>query len=228
VTLALAGNIVILTSLNWLTLTGMIYQGANPNAGLLQLGLLAASLALLILSATIVTSEWGREVFWMGLAFGTAVTLALYLVASLSLDAYLMEKDPRSLFSSDGGRGQVELLVDSIADASITATGRSDSIPGAVIGTSDAISWALRDFEEFDYLLHPGAGIDYPVMITSGEVSTLTLQENYRGQDFVLSSAPGWTGIFPDNWISWIGFREGPIVNEYLILWIRNDIYSGY
>jgi hypothetical protein len=225
---ALAGLVVTLTSLNWLTFTGMIYQSINPNAVFLGLGLLAASLALLILSVTIVTSEWGREIAWKGLASGIAAALFLFLFASLSLDGYLMEKDPRSIFSDGSGSGQMELLVDSIADASITLTGRPDSIQGAVIGDSHALRWALRNYEDIDYLLSPGSGVVYPFLITIDEGIFQSTQENYRGQDFVLSSTPGWGGILPEDWISWIGFREGPIVNEYMILWIRNDIYSGY
>jgi hypothetical protein len=228
ITYALASLVVILTSLNWLTFTGLIYQSAQPNAVFLGLGLLAASLALLILSVTIVTSEWGRAMAWKGLASGAAATLFLFLVASLSLDSYLMEKDPRSIFSDGSGSGQMELLVNSIADASITYTGRPDSIQGAVIADNDALRWALREFEDIDYLISPGSGIEYPFLITKGDGGIQALQDNYRGQDFVLSSSPGWSRILPDNWIKWVAFREGPILNEYLILWIRNDIYSGY
>jgi hypothetical protein len=228
VTQVLAGLVVVLVSLNWLTFTGMIYQSANPNALILHLGLFAASLALLILSGTIVSSEWGQAVARKGLVSGASVGLILYLVASLSLDAYIMDKDPRSIFSGGSGSGQMELLKDSIADASITATGRPESIQGAVIGATDALRWTLRDFQNIDYIISPGSAIDYPVVITAGEENSLPLEENYRGQDFVLSSTPGWDRILPDNWISWIGFREGPIVNEYLVLWIRNDVYSGY
>ncbi len=228
VTQALAGLVVILASLNWLTFIGMIFQAVNQNALLLELGLLVASLALLILSAAIVSSEWGWRTAWKGLTTGIAVALCLYLVSSLSLDAYVMDKDPRSIFSSGSGSGQLELLVESITDASITATGRPESLQGAVIGGSDALMWALRKYEHIDVLIQPTPGMDYPFLITTGEGNFQALQDNYRGQDFVLSSAAGWNRILPDNWISWIGYRKGPVLNEYMILWIRNDIYSGY
>lgn len=228
VTRGLAGLVVVLASLNWLTFTGMIFQAATENALLLELGLLAASIALLILSATIVSSEWGWNSAWKGVSSGAAITLLLFLVASLSLDAYIRDKDPRSIFSGGSGTGQVALLGESIADVSITATGRPDSIQGAVIGGSDTLRWALREFEGFDYLVSLAPGTDYPILVTTGEGDFQAIQEYYRGQDFVLSSGPGWGRILPDNWISWIAFREGPVVKEYLILWVRNDIYSGY
>ena len=228
VTRVLAGLVVVLASLNWLTFTGMIFQAATENALILELGLLAASIALLILTAAIVASEWDWSTAWKGLSSGAVVALLLYLVASLSLDAYIRDKDPRSIFSGGSGTGQMALLRDSIADVSITATGRPDSIQGAVIGDSDALRWALRGSGEFDYLVSLAPGIDYPILITTGEGNFEEIQEYYRGQDFVLSSGPGWGRILPDNWISWIAFREGPVINEYLILWVRNDIYSGY
>ncbi|HDD55140.1 MAG TPA: hypothetical protein ENG59_02715 [Chloroflexi bacterium] len=228
VTQVLGGLVVVLASLNWLTFTGMIFQAARENALLLEFGLMAASLALLILSAAVVSSEWGWNTAWKGLSGGFANALLLGLVASLTLDTYILDKDPRSIFSGGSGSGQVELLVDSIADASITATGRPDSIQGAVINDSDALRWALREYEGFDYLVSLPSEMDYPLLITSVEGDFQALQENYRGQDFVLSSHPGWGRVLPDDWISWIAFRKGPVVREYLILWVRNDIYSGY
>jgi hypothetical protein len=228
ITRVMSGIVVVLATLNWLTLIGMIFQGANENALLLELGLLLASLALIILSAAIISSEWGWFTARKGLVDGAAAALLLYLIASLSLDTYLVSHDPRSIFSEGTGAGQMELLENSVADVSITATGRPDSIQGAVVSDNQALRWTLRQFEAIDFLVNPPPGIEYPIVITTGVTEPPVLQENYRGQDFVLATHPGWGRILPDDWISWIGFRKGPLANDYLILWVRNDIYSGY
>ena len=228
VTQFLSGIVLVLAILNWLTFTGMIFQGANDNALLLEMGLLLASLALVVLSAAIISSEWGWSTARKGLVGGAAVTLFLYLFSSIVLDTYLVSYDPRSIFSDGNGAGQMELLGESIADVSITATGRPDSIKGAVVSDNQALRWALREFEEIDFLVNPPPGIDYPIVITTGVTEPPVIRENYRGQDFVLATHPGWGRILPDDWISWIAFRKGPIANDYLILWVRNDIYSGY
>lgn len=228
VTWSMMGVVVVLASLNWLTFTGMVFQVATENALLLELGLMAASVALLILVAAVSASEWGWRTSWKGLAGGAVAVLLLSLFASLTLDAYIVEKDPRGMIPGGDGSGQMELLVDSIADASITATGRPDSIEGAVLGGGDDLKWALRAYEEFDYLVSPPSGIAYPILITIGEGETQVIQENYRGQDFVLSTSPNWGRILPDDWISWIAYRKGPVISKYLVLWVRNDIYSGY
>jgi hypothetical protein len=66
------------------------------------------------------------------------------------------------------------------------------------------------------------------VLITSEEDQTWGESEIYRGQDFVLAVHPGWAGPVPEDWISWVAFRFGPVQRDHVILWIRNDINSGY
>ncbi len=225
---AFAGLVAVLLTLNWLTFIGMVFQPVTNRTLPLQLGLFAASLALVIISMIIVSSEWGGSAAWKGLAAGVGLVLVLYLISSMTLEAYLREKDPRSLFAGGRGSGQLELLRDSIADASLTATGRRDSIQGIATAESDSLRWALRDFQEIRFSSAIDPGNPAPLLITPAEDFSRVDGEIYRGQDFVISTRPGWKGVVPDDWISWIAFRFGPIEREHIILWIRNDIYSGY
>jgi hypothetical protein len=43
----------------------------------------------------------------------------------------------------------------------------------------------------------------------------------------VINTQPGWIGIFPEDWISWIAFRDGPVAKEYIILWVQHAILTG-
>jgi len=227
-TYALAGLFSVMAALNWLTFIGTVFQFGNDRALLLQLGLLAASLALVILSMTVITGEWNAGTAWKGLALGAGITLLLYMVSALSLDAFLWEKDPRSLYAGSSGPGQMELLQDSISDASLTATGRPDSIQGAALVDRPDLRWNLKDFPGIKFADSVDNGNPPPLLITSEEDQFFAGSENYRGQDFVISTFPGWPGFVPDDWISWIGFRFGPVQRDHIILWIRNDINSGY
>lgn len=224
----IAGLVGVLIVLNWLTFTGMVFQAGNSKAVLLQLGLFAASLALVILSMTIAASEWGWAVSLKGLGLGSAALLSIYTVSALTHGAYLRQGDPRSLWSDGSGTGQIQLLQDSIYDVSISHTGRGYAIQGAVIGSWDSLRWALRDLVNFDFQDTLGSDNLPPVIITSELDNYLVNQEMYRGQDFVLETRPGWDGILPADWISWIAFRSGPVEKEDIILWIRNDVFSGY
>lgn len=224
----MAGLVGVLIVLNWLTFTGMVFQIGNSRAVLLQWGLIAASLALVILSMTIAASEWGWPVSLKGLGLGSAAMLTIYMLSALTQGIYLRQGDPRSLWSDGSGAGQTRLLRDSIYDASITHTGRGDAIQGVVIGSWNTVRWALRDLEGLKYQESLDPESLPPVIITSEIEHFLVNQEMYRGQDFILETRPGWDGIIPPDRISWIAFRSGPVEKEDIILWIRNDIFSGY
>jgi len=225
---AIAGLVGVLIVLNWLTFIGMVFQGGNSNAVLLQWGLIAASLALVILSMTIAASEWGWSVSLKGLGLGSGLLLTIYMLSALIQGSYLSHGDPRSLWSDGFGTGQTRLLAESIYDASITQTGRGDAIQGVVVGSWDVLRWELRDLDGIEFQDTLDAEGLPPVIITSDLDYFLVNQEMYRGQDFVLETSRGWKGIIPADWIRWIAFRSGPVENDDIILWIRNDIFSGY
>jgi hypothetical protein len=121
----------------------------------------------------------------------------------------------------------MDLLLDSIHDVSLAATGRRDSIEGVTYNSSPALLWVLRDMKNFQHFDTFDSEILSPVII-SRELDNFPIsQDIYRGQDFILATESAWTGAFPPDWISWIAFREGPLIMEHIILWVRNDVMSG-
>jgi len=227
VVFTLSGMVAVLITLNWLTLTGMIFQQANQRAVLLQWGLMAASLALALLAMTIVGSEWGWPSVKKGFAVGAAGMLTVYIFSAMVQGAFLGAGDPKSFWTKEFGSGQVGLLLDSIQEVSVVETGRWDSVQGAVINGNATLKWALREFIDIKYYDVYDPSKTTPVLIT-WEVDNYPVPLNiYRGQDFVITSTPGWTGVFPEDWISWIAFRDGPIDKQDIILWVRQDILVG-
>ena len=125
------------------------------------------------------------------------------------------------------GSGQVGLLLDSIQEVSVVETGRWDSLQGTVINGNATLKWALREFIDIKYYDVYDPSKTTPVLIT-WEVDNYPVPLNiYRGQDFVITSTSDWTGVFPEDWISWIAFRDGPIDKQDIILWVRQDILVG-
>ncbi len=227
VSYSLAGLIAILFVLDWLTFTGMNFQQGNPRAVLLQWGLIAASLALGILAMTIIASEWGWPTSRKGLALGVSGVLGIYLLSTMVHGAFLSAGDPRSLWTIGSGSGQVNLLLDTIAEVSVTETGRWDSIQGAVINGNSTLRWALREHRQIKFYEGYDPELITPILITNEKDNLPVPLTIYRGQDFVITSETAWKGIFPDNWISWIAFRDGPVENENIILWVQHGILSG-
>ena len=227
VVFTLSGMVAVLITLNWLTLTGMVLQQANQRAVLLQWGLIAASLALALLVMTIVGSEWGWPSVKKGFAVGAAGMLTVYMFSAMAQGAFLSAGDPKSFWTKEFGSGQVGLLQDSIKEVSVIETGRWDSIQGAVINGNATLKWALREYIDIKYYDVYDPSKTTPVLITR-EVDNFPVPLNiYRGQNFVITSTPAWTGALPEDWISWLAFRDGPIDRQDIILWVRQDILAG-
>ena len=224
VTNTLSGLTAVLFVLNWLTFTGMILKQGNQKAIFMQWGLIAASIALVLLAMTIVASEWGWPSAKKGLAVGLGGVLGIYLLSALVQGAYLQSGDPHSLWTKGSGSGQIDLLLDTIAEVSVAETGRQDSIQGAVINGNSSLKWALRDLEKFEFYEVYNPGIETPVLITRETDNLQVPLTFYRGQDFVIATNPAGSAVFPQDWISWIAFRDGPIETEDIILWVRHDI----
>jgi hypothetical protein len=223
----LAGLFVVLFILNWLTFTGMVFQISTQQSNLLYWGLIAASFALAIVAMSIIASEWGLPASKKGAFLGISVVLLIYSLSVMSQGAFLHAGDPRSFWTNGAGSGQMNILLDTISDLSVAETGRWDSIDGVVYQPNNSLLWILRDMKDFQYFDIFDSGNLAPVVITR-DVENLTLPSDlYRGQDFVLMTWPGWNGVFPDDWISWIAFREGPVLKDHLILWVRSDIING-
>jgi hypothetical protein len=145
----------------------------------------------------------------------------------LTQGAYLRIGDPQSLWTEGSGSGQIDLLMDTIAEVSVAETGRQDSIQGAVINGNSSLKWALRDLKEFEFYEVYNPGITTPVLITNEMENLQVPLTIYRGQDFVIATKATGSAVFPDDWISWLAFRDGPIDTEDIILWVRHDILSG-
>jgi hypothetical protein len=224
----LAGLIGVLFTLNWLTFTGMVFQINDQHSALLHWGLIAASFALAFVAMTIVASEWGWPAAKKGGFLGIASVLMIYSLSVMSRGSFLQAGDPRSMWTNGTGSGQMDLLLDTISDISVAETGRWDSVEGAVYNSSSSILWVLRDLGKFQYYETFDPGNLAPIIITRDVENLMISTDLYRGQDFVLLTRHGWNGVFPDDWISWIAFRKGPLQKEYLILWVRSDIISGY
>ncbi|MFO8035794.1 MAG: hypothetical protein R6U57_04115 [Anaerolineales bacterium] len=224
----LALLILILMSLMWLSFLGLAIRGGEGRGALLQWIMVAAALILGLLSVSLVTAEWSWEVGKQGLVIGLSIALGLYMLSGTVSAAYLRPGDPRTLWLSDPGSGQLRLIIDTLEEVSVYHTGREDSIEIVVDDDlSTSLQWALRNFPQVRYETYIDEGDRPPVLITDQEVDTSSLSQSYLGQDFVYRTTSGWAGALPGDWKKWLAFREGELEKEYILVWIRRDVYPG-
>ncbi len=224
VTWVFGSFIFVITVLNWLSVTGLLYRQVDPQANWLQVGLSGASVLLIVLTMVIIASEWDWNVAGVGAHMGISTALFLYGLSALNLGAYSFSGDPRSLWV---GAREVEgytLLKETLDEISLSETGRRDSISGAVFGGGTSLKWELRNYHNLEFYPTYSDGLMLPVVITDEENTSAELEDYYWGQDFPETVRKAWQGLLPEGWISWLAFREAPVERSQLFLWVREDV----
>jgi hypothetical protein len=122
---------------------------------------------------------------------------------------------------------QENLLLETLEDLSQWQTGMRTPI--GIVSAVDipSLRWALHDFQNARFVTDLPPGESTPVIITSGDQNQPDLAANYRGQDFVWTVTPAWSGSLPPDLPAWLVFRKSPEEQGRVILWARVDVFPG-
>jgi hypothetical protein len=189
-----------------------------------RLLLMLGALLLLGLSTMLVGLGWSTEVARLGglgglLAFLTFFTLGAGLSAGGLHTAPTVE-----LWRTGPAMGQVKLLKQTVDEFSNWERGVDFEQPVTLMEVdAPALQWALRR--------HPltlASAFDSqataPFIVTPLKPETAFL-EAYRGQDFALSADPAWETLTATDWINWLTSRTTVAGQEWVVLWVRNDLF---
>ena len=223
----LALLIFILMALFWFSLASLTRAPAEtsgPNARLL---VLLGIFALILLSTALVALGWSWHAGRTGLVWGVSIGLTFYLVSVMWGAAQLRFNQPQELWGLPPATGQADLLKATLNDLSDWSVGFPDSID--VLSTVDlpSMRWFLRNVPDVQYISEVPLGEQPSILITPESSEDPSLAAAYRGQDFVWSVYPGWSGALPPNLLSWFTFRQAPLQLESVIFWARNDLFPG-
>ena len=219
---------LILLGLLWFNLAAMTKNPTEATDVLARGLILLGILALIGLLAALILLGWDWEISRSGLAFGMAGALALYMLSTLWGSAYLRFNQPQELWFTSSGTGQVaDLLATLDTVAEWHTVGDPQTLTLQVTTTSPSLRWALRSYRSARYGASP-TSVDLPaVVITPADQTLPALASAYRGQDFVWTVTPGWTGALPPTIVNWLVFRDMPVSQEKVILWTRADLFPG-
>lgn len=92
---------------------------------------------------------------------------------------------------------------------------------------SGAVDWSLRMADKIEHVQALPETFT-PEMVVTSSSGQLSLESEYSGQDFILSSQPVWKGLNAFNWLRWYFVRETPHVDQTILLWVRVDQFPGY
>lgn len=223
----LAGMILVLAALLWLSFTRLTVPVGSQRLALIQWGMVVGSFGLAVLSLVIVAAEWGWDEARVGGVMGCSAALLIYTLSALNMAAYRSGDDPRQPWLPEPGPGQISLLVETIKEVSVYQTGREDSVPIALMVDNPSVLWAVRGFKNVTFNPDETRNLAADVLITGQERAERMQDLEYLGQDFDYRVFTDWTGPVPEDWKSWIVSREGPVETFQLLLWVRLDAYPG-
>jgi hypothetical protein len=90
-----------------------------------------------------------------------------------------------------------------------------------------SLRWFLRNNPQVRYVSQISVGEQPSILITAKDSPGPALETAYRGQDFVWSINPGWSGALPPDLLSWFTYRRAPLELDSIIVWARNDLFPG-
>lgn len=224
-----SGLILILAALFWNSLvsTDQMATGGNISPVWIRAALLLGILALGALTAVLVAMGWSLETSQQGTALGLSCAALVYLLSVLWGASQLRVNQPAELWGSSPGPGQAELLDNTLVDLSNRNAGMARQIEIVSVVDTPSLRWTLKDYPNTHFSSALAAEETPPILLTPLEGDAPSVTATYRGQDFVWRTWPGWTGVFPEEFIEWLTFRKAPITNEKIILWARSDLFPG-
>jgi len=225
----LAVFIFILCALLWnalITSEQMLVLFGTTQIGI-RLALSAGVFAIGALTVILVSLGWSWVAANCGLVWGISAALLVYTMSVAWGASQLRLNHPQELWYPPPGTGQGYLLQETLEDISSGYTGFPREIQILTTIQTPGMRWTLRNFNNTRFMpILPLEDLP-PVIITKVVDNIPTREASFRGQDFVWSSQAGWTGSYPGDFLSWFTFREAPLENEYLVLWVRSDLFPG-
>ena len=203
-----------------------------------QIGLRSAILliigaaAMATVTTLLVALGWSWQTARLGMVWGLALTLGLYMLSgmwrSAGLRAVYSDVIGQDLWSSASTTTQADLFSKTMTDLSEWNTGQNDTLQ--VVSTVDfpSIKWVLRNWEQVSFTREIPAGEQPAIILTPKDQTNLNNSQTYRGQEFAWEETQTWQGILPPDFPSWFAFHEAPHQPAAIILWVRSDLFPSH
>jgi hypothetical protein len=217
--------VFLLLSLAWINLAGLSQSGTDPQVLRLRWAVIGGTLFLGTVTTVLVALGWSPAIAQRGLAWGLVASLGLYTLSATWGVTQLRPDSPQELWNLPPTTQQAGLLLDTLENLSEWRTGQRASLDILVASEAPSLHWALRNWEKVTFQPVPGPGEIPSVILRSGDESPPSLTVAYRGQDFAWWSYPDWQGGLPEDWPSWLVFRQAPGRQDHVILWARGDLF---
>lgn len=179
---------------------------------------IAGGVVLLGAVATLLISlGWSAQSAANGLVWALSLFLALFALTASTRFANPAAPAASELWAPGPAAGQLALLTDTMQELSRNASGQPGQLAVDLRVESAALVWAVRN-------LPPASGSAAPLIITLASDAEPAEASAYRGQSFLLASAPAWKHA-PGGLVSWLLYRRAPQERQHVILWADANLF---
>jgi hypothetical protein len=199
-------------------------MGVQP---LIQAAMLAGITAMALIVAMLFAAGWHLAVTRIGLVWGCAAVLALWMLSPTWGLSQLRPNGAAEYWRSGPAAGQVNELTSTLKDLAAWDTKIASLIEIQSTVSSPSLRWALRNFGPVTFIAGLAKDQLPAAFITQESTQSPELLASYRGQDFEWEISPGWTGPLPPDLVHWLFLRKAPFASQKIILWVRADIFPG-
>ena len=206
----------------WLNLASITNMDLGSDLAHTRLWLLAAVLLLIVLSMLLVGTGWSVSVARLGGVWGGVIVLTLFTIAMTTGAAGLRQPLTVELWQPEPRTGRVDVLLNVATQISELNRGDAAQLPLTILNEdSPALHWLFRYWQVQDVPeLAPDAT---PALIISPS-GNLSLSVKYRGEPLVLHETGVWDKVSPSDVLKWFVYRQLPLQQDNVILWVRSDL----
>ncbi len=220
-----AGTATIMFALlvfGWLNLASITNMDLGSDVAHTRLWLLAAVVLLIVLSLLLVGTGWSVSVARLGGVWAGLIALTLFTIAMTTGAAGLRQPLTVELWQPVPRTGRVDILLKVASQISDLNRGYTAQLPLTILNEgSPALHWLFRDWQVQD-VSELAPDVTPALIITPAE--NLSLSVKYRGESLVLHETPGWNKATSSDWLKWFIYRQMPLLQDNVILWVRSDL----
>ncbi len=206
----------------WLNLASITNMDLSGDVAHTRLWLLAAVALLIVLSMLLVGTGWSVSVARLGGVWGGVILLTLFTVAMTTGAAGLRTPLTVELWSPEPRTGRVDILLNVATQISDLNRGDAAQLPLTILTEdSPALHWLFRYWQVQDV---SQLALDATPALIITPSGNLSLSMKYRGEPLVLQETGVWDKVSPANFLKWFIYRQLPIQQSSVILWVRSDL----
>jgi len=214
--------IVVFLVFGWLNLAAITNMDLSSQLAHTRMWLLFAVILLIALSLLLVGTGWSVALARLGGVWGGLIVLIAFTIAMATGAAGLRQPLTADLWPPEPRTGSVDLLLKVATQISDLNRGDSGQLPITFLTIdSPALNWAFRDWQ-IQNVSELAQNTTPELMITPPW--NVSLSVNYRGETLVLREVADWDHATPANWLSWFIYRQMPMLQDNVVLWVRSDL----